>query len=203
MISRLRGQLLSRDLDRVEILTPSGVVYEVEVPLSVFQRLPREGSEIELRTAHVVKEDSASLYGFMEARERSLFSRLLTASGVGPKLALAMLSTYTAPRLARALAERDLQALSQVSGVGKKKAEKIVLELADKVQDLAFVAEDDSPGTEGAQGAVAALTALGYDFVEADRAVREAMEVGGAESTEELIRVVLAQRAPSKQEVAP
>jgi len=187
-------------VERVEILTVGGLVYEVEVPLSVFQELPREGSDVELRTVYVVKEDSASLYGFTRHHERALFSRLLTASGVGPKLALAMLSTFAAPRLARALAERDLQALTQVSGVGKKKAEKIVLELADKVQDLAVAGPEDSPEGQGAQGAVAALTGLGYNFVEADLAVREAIEAGGAENTEDLVRLVLARRAPQEQQ---
>ncbi|MGI9629277.1 MAG: Holliday junction branch migration protein RuvA [Longimicrobiales bacterium] len=202
MISRIRGEVISRDLEVVEVLTPGGVVYEVEVPLTVFQRLPREGSEIELRTVHVVKEDSASLYGFMEVHERTLFSRLLTASGVGPKLALAMMSTYTAPRLAQALTERDVRALMEVSGVGKKKAEKIILDLADRVQDLALAAPAESKGDHGAQAAVLALTTLGYSYVEADQAVREAIDGGAESKTEALIRTVLARRAPTPAEAA-
>lgn len=203
MISRIRGELLHRDLDSVEVLTPGGIVYEVEVPLTVFQRLPREGSQIELRTVHVVKEDSANLYGFMEAHERALFSRLLGASGVGPKLALAMMSTYTAPRLARALSERDVRALVEVSGVGKKKAERIILELADRVQDLAIAVASEPKGADhGAQAAVLALTTLGYSYVDADQAVREAIDDGAESKTEELIRTVLARRAPTPTEAA-
>lgn len=202
MISRLRGVVLERDVDGVEVLTAGGLVYEVEVPLSVFQRLPRPGSEVELRTVYVVREDSASLYGFMEVHERALFSRLLTASGVGPRLALAMMSTYPAQRLARALAEKDVRALTQVSGVGKKKAEKIVLEMADRVQDLAVADLGEDGAAPGAQGAVAALTNLGYGFAEADQAVREAVEAGEAATTEELIRWVLARRGSREKEAA-
>lgn len=192
MISRIRGIVLEREVDRVELLTTAGVVYEIEVPLTVFQRLPATGSELELRTVYVVREDSADLYGFVEAHERTLFTRLLTASGVGPKLALAMMSTFTSSRLAQALAERDTTALTQVSGVGKKKAEKIVLELADKVQDLAVAAEVSADEAPGAQEAVAALTGLGYSFIEADEAVRRALAAGEELSTEALIRTVLA-----------
>lgn len=203
MISRVRGVVLERDVDAVEILTDAGLVYEVEIPLSVFQRLPGQGAQVELRTVYVVKEDAANLYGFMEAHERTLFSRLLTASGVGPKLALAMMSTYPARRLARALAEKDIRALTQVSGVGKKKAEKIVLEMADRVQDLAVGIEPgDDREMETAQGAVAALTGLGYGFSEADQAVREAIEAGEVTTTEGLIRWVLARRAPREKEAA-
>ena len=194
MISRIRGVVLEREVDFVEVLTAGGLVYEVEVPLSVFQRLPAPGAEVELRTVYVVREDSADLYGFMEARERTLFSRLLTASGVGPKLALSMMSTYTASRLAQALAERDTVALTQVSGVGKKKAEKIVLELADKVQDLAVAADAPSGEASAAQAAVAALTGLGFTFIEADEAVRKAVATGDDHSAEALIRTVLATR---------
>ncbi|MDH3223751.1 MAG: Holliday junction branch migration protein RuvA [Gemmatimonadota bacterium] len=194
MISRIRGTVLERDVDAVEILTASGLVYEVEVPLTVFQRLPGKGAEVELRTVYVVKEDSADLYGFIDPHERTMFSRLLTASGVGPKLALGMLSTYTSARLARALAERDSRALTQVSGVGKKKADKIILELADKVQDLAMTPDVPQAQASGAQEAVAALTGLGYSFVEADYAVREAVAAGDDTTAEALIRAVLASR---------
>ena len=192
MISRLNGTLLSRDTDRIEVETSGGVVYEVEVPLTVLQRLPSSGSALSLRTLQVVTDTSVSLYGFIEAHERTLFQRLLSASGVGAKLALAMMSTYSAERLARALVEKDTTALQQVSGVGKKKAEKIALELADKVTDLAIVTPT-SPGQtpSGAQEAVKALVSLGYTFADADQAVRRVLEDAAPESTEELIRKAL------------
>lgn len=192
MISRLHGTLLTRELDRVEIETGGGVVYEVEVPSKVLQRLPMPGDAVALRTVQVVTETSAALYGFIEAQERALFQRLLTASGVGAKLALAMMSTYSGERLARALVEKDVTALQQVSGIGKKKAEKIALELSDKVEDLAIVTPGRSEDSGGAHAAVNALVALGYTFADADQAVRSVLEQGAPESTEDLIRRALA-----------
>ena len=192
MISRLKGVLLTRDHASIEVETSGGVVYEVEVPLTVLERLPRVGSAVELRTLQVVREDSVSLFGFLEPHERELFKRLLTASGVGAKLALAMLSTYPAPRLAQALVERDLAALTQVSGVGKKTAERISLELADRVKDLALVRAGAPGGSPALEGAVSALVALGYSFLDADALVRKAMAEGEGLTTEALIRKVLA-----------
>ena len=192
MISRIHGTVIYRDTDRVEVETSGGVVYEVEVPLTVLQRLPSVGTRVELRTQQVVSENSVALYGFIDAHERTLFRRLLTASGVGAKLALALLSTYSAPRLAQALVERDLAALTQVSGVGKKTAERISLELADRVKDLAFAPEGASGPSPLLEGAVSALVALGYGFADADALVRKALAEGEGLTTEELIRKALA-----------
>ncbi len=199
MISRLKGTLISRELDYVEVETTGGVVYEVQIPLSILERLPRPPApDFEIRTLQVVREDSDTLYGFLEPFERELFSRLLGASGVGPKVALAMLSTYSASRLAQALAEKDVNALKQVSGVGKKTAERIVLELADRVEDLVVEAAgpDGTGGGEGpgAQEAVGALVALGYSFVDADAAVRHALADGETAGIDELVRRALAKR---------
>jgi Holliday junction DNA helicase RuvA len=196
MISRLRGTLLSRDADAVEIETSGGVVYELEVPTTVLERLPAEGQAVEMRTVQVVREDSVALYGFLDGGERTLFQRLLTASGVGPRVALAMLSTYTAERLARALVEKDVTALRQVSGIGKKTAERLALELADKVADLSLAPASTAGGggAPGVQEAVAALVALGYSFADADAAVRAVLAEGDVESAEVLIRRALAHK---------
>jgi len=199
LISRLKGTLISREPDHVEVETAGGVVYEIKIPLSILQRLPKPPApDFEIRTLQLVREDSVTLYGFIEPFERELFIRLLGAPKVGPKVALAMLSTYSAGRLAKALAEKDVNALTQVSGVGKKTAELIVLELADKVADLAIGAggPDGSRGGTGpgAQEAVGALVALGYSFVEADAAVRRALAEGEAVGTDELVRRALAKR---------
>ena len=192
MISRLQGKILSRDAACVEVETSGGVVYEVEVPITVLQGLPSPGGSVELRTLQVVTENSIALYGFSNAHERLLFQRLLTATGVGGKLALAMMSTYSAERLARALVEKDYTALQQVSGIGKKKAEKIALDLADKVADLAIVTPVVDGVTGGAQDAVQALVNLGYSFSVADTAVRAVLEEDGVpDSTEELVRRAL------------
>jgi Holliday junction DNA helicase RuvA len=187
----LKGVLLSRGFSTVEVETVGGVVYEVEIPLSVAGRLPQPGAQVELRTLQVVREDSAALYGFLEGNERELFRRLLTASGVGARLALAMLSTFTASRLARALVERDIPALTQVSGVGRKTAERISLELSEKVEDLALTPDGTSAGSPAAQGAVSALVGLGYSFAAADEGVRKVLRKDPDLSTEELVRKVL------------
>ena len=192
MISRLHGILLVRDPDGVEVETSGGVVYEVEVPLTVFQRLPKAGQPLQLRTVQVVTESSVSLYGFVDDLERRLFKRLLNASGVGGKLALSMLSTYTADRLARALVEKDVTALRQITGIGKKTAEKLCLELSDKVEDLAVVQPREDGAPSLAQDAVQALVALGYSFAEADGAVRAVLDQEEVESADDLIRKALA-----------
>jgi len=191
MISRLQGKFLSRDATCVEVETSGGVVYEVEVPITVLQGLPSPGGSVELRTLQVVTENSIALYGFFNAHERLLFQKLLTATGVGAKLALAMMSTYSAERLVRALVEKDSTALQQVSGIGKKKAEKIALDLADKVADLALVTPVVDGATDGAQDAVQALVNLGYSFSVADTAVRAVLEDEVPDSTEELVRRAL------------
>jgi len=193
VISRIRGTLVDRSGEAIEVDTASGVVYEIQVPTTILQRLPSAGAEVELRTLQVVREDDVSLYGFLEKHERTLFKRLLGASGVGAKLALAMMSTYTAERLARALAERDITALTQVSGIGKKTAERIAIDLADKVKDLAARPSAGGGAGDTTQAAIAALIALGYDFPSADSAVRAALAEGGMpESTDALIRRALA-----------
>ncbi len=193
MISRVKGVLVHRDRDRVEVETASGLVYEVEVPLTVAERLPRPGSQVELRTVHVVREDAVLLCGFLTPQERSLFLRLLGASGVGARLALAMLSALSAQRLAQALAEKDVAALTQVSGVGKKTAERLALELSDKVSDLTgSPAEAGTGASAPAQAAVKALMALGYSFSDADEAVRRVLDREAPAGTDELIRRALA-----------
>ena len=195
MISRINGRLVSLDTDRVEIETAAGLVYEVHVPLSIFHRLPAAGTELELLTAYIVQDETPHLYGFLEEHERTLFRRLLGAHKVGPRLALSMMSTYNAGRLARAIAEKDARALMQVNGLGKKTAERVILDLSDKVEDIAAAGSRAGPEAKRAVDAVAALTGLGYSFAEADAAVREASRANGAESTEEIVRAVLARRA--------
>jgi Holliday junction DNA helicase RuvA len=178
----------------VEVATAGGVVYEVEVPLSVASRLPAAGGEVELRTVYRVREDQAALFGFISEDERTLFLRLVGVSGVGAKLALAMLSAYAAPRLARAIAEKDVAALVQVSGVGKKTAERLVLELSDRMGGIETDLAIDGSST-GTQAAVQVLVALGMSFQEADRAVRTVLgEAGAGAKADEIVRKVLAKR---------
>lgn len=193
MISRIRGTLLSRELGVVEVMTAGGVAYELEIPLTVYERLPREGADVELRVYHVVREDDVTLYGFLDAADRTLFARLLTASGVGPRLALNMLSTLPPERLVQAVRERNIPALRQIPGLGTKKAERLVLELADRMDDLAVVAASPGPGGRRADDAIGALVALGYAAPEAGVAVRKAIDSGGELEGIALIKAALAE----------
>lgn len=195
MISRLRGTLVRRDLGVIEVMTAAGVGYEVEIPLTVFERLPREGAEVELRIYQVFREDGQALYGFLAEGERAVFARLLTASGVGPKLALGMLSHMTPERLVRAITERDIAALKQVPGLGAKKAERLALELGDKLGDLAFAAAGPRPEGRAAEEAVGALVALGYSPAEATTAVRRVLDDRGPMGGVDLIKAALAAMA--------
>ncbi len=192
MISRVRGRLLRRDMDVVEVMTAAGVAYEISVPITVFERLPREGEDVELRTYHVVREDAQELYGFLDGQDRELFGRLLGASGVGPRLALAMLSTLAPDRLVAAIRDRDLAALKQVPGLGTKKAEKIGVELSGKLDDLAYGA-GATPRGRAAEEAVGALVSLGYASASAGAAVRRALDADGTLKGPALIKAALAE----------
>jgi len=194
MISRVRGVLLRREPGLVEVMTPGGVGYEVEIPLSVFERLPVEGTELELRTYHVVRDDGVALYGFLTGQERKLFSRLVTASGVGPRLALAMLSKLPPERIVRAISERDVALLRSVPGIGRKTADRLVLELADRLDDLAVEAADAVVGGDHTtQEAVGALVALGYSNVAAAAAVRAVLDRDAEATGVTLLKEALAE----------
>src|SRR5438270_11734991 len=127
---------MAKDLDRVEVMTSGGVGYELLIPLNVFETLPRLGESVTLHTHLVVKEDGWQLFGFATNFERQVFIRVLNAKGVGPSLALGLLSTLTANRVVRALREHDIATLQSVPRVGRKKAEQMILDLADKLDDL-------------------------------------------------------------------
>jgi Holliday junction DNA helicase RuvA len=193
MISLVAGTLVTKDLDRVEVLTAGGVGYELFIPLGTFEALPRAGETVRLHTALVVREDAWLLYGFASPFERAVFHKVLMAKGVGPSLALGMLSTLSAERLVRAIREKDLATLQQVPRVGRKKAEQLILDLADKLDDVSAIrgADRDTPGATNAD-AVRALVSLGYAAPDAEKAVRAALEgAGGTPSTAELVRAAL------------
>lgn len=192
MISRIRGELIVRDLERVEVMTSGGVGYEIAIPTTVFERLPRLGEQVTIRTYHLVREDATMLFGFLDDTEKTVFIRLLTINGVGPRLALAMLSSMTAESVVRAVRERNVAALTAVSGVGKKTAERVVLELTGKLDDIAFAAGALGQRAPAAEEALRALTALGVTQADADRAVRGVIQEKGSLSAPEMIREALA-----------
>jgi Holliday junction DNA helicase RuvA len=196
MIALVSGILRSRDGDTVLIETSGGVGYSVTLPLGVVERLPAVGSKVQLHTELVVKEDGWALFGFDRPAERLVFQRLLSASGFGPRLALALLSTLGADRTVRSIRQKDIAALSTVSGIGKKKAERLVLELHDRFEEVGGELPPASMGPS--EEALAALTRLGYPPAQAESAVRDALAADGSSDTAQLIKQAL-QRLAGKR----
>ncbi|MHB1072983.1 MAG: Holliday junction branch migration protein RuvA [Gemmatimonadaceae bacterium] len=198
MIALVRGRLVARDLDRAVVMTDGGIGYELAIPLGVYELLPKPGEEVTLHTHLVVREDQWLLFGFATVGERRLFERLLTANGVGPALALAMLSHLSAERLVRAIRDKDLTTLQGVPRVGRKKAERMILDLADKLDDVLTEGTAGAGGrpagaSAGAEDAIRALVSLGYSTADAEKAVRTAIDAGGRGlSVPEIIRGALA-----------
>jgi Holliday junction DNA helicase RuvA len=189
MIAHVRGRLASKSADRVVIETAGGVGYEVVVPLGVMERLPAAGAEVTLATELVVREDGWALYGFLDQAERRFFQRLTSVSGVGPKIGIALLSALGVERGARALREKNIALLASVSGIGRKTAERLALELGEKVED--FTDAPSSAVPAGAEAALRALERLGYPVAEADRALRQVLSGNGHDETEALVRRAL------------
>jgi Holliday junction DNA helicase RuvA len=192
MISQVRGTLSHRGLDRVEILTASGVAYEILIPLNVLEKLPRVGESVALHTAHIVREDAALLFGFSTTSDRELFRLLLTASGVGPGLALSLLSSLSPSRLVSSVRNRDIATLQRVPRVGKKTAERLCIELGDKLQSWDGDAAPVTGANQVSADAVRALVSLGYSDADAERAIRTVLDNAGEAGPAELVKKALA-----------
>jgi len=194
MISQVVGRLVVREIDHVEIMTEGGVGYDLSIPLSAYEALPKVGDTATLHTHLVVREDGWQLYGFATPYERRVFRRVLDAKGVGPALALGMLSALSAERLVRAIREKDVATLQSVPRVGRKKAEQLVLDLADKLDELGGPPVSGlRPDGAGADDAIRALVSLGYTMAEAEKSVRAALDTNGrGQTATELIRNALA-----------
>ena len=192
MIGRLRGILLSKQPPWL-LIEVGGIGYELEAPMSTIYDLPATGKEVILLTHYAVKEDSVALYGFMHESERALFRSLQKVSGIGAKIALAVLSGVSTDHFARLVQTGDVVALTKIPGIGKKTAERIVVELRDRVDGLA-----SSPGTrvngaekplDAAGEATVALQQLGYKPAEVTRLVQKVAADG--DSAEAIIRKAL------------
>jgi Holliday junction DNA helicase RuvA len=200
MITFLDGKLISA-LPTQAIVDVSGIGYEIFIPLSSYDKLPGVGQPIRILTHLAVREDAHVLYGFMTAPERDLFRLLVNnVSGIGPKLALAVLSGMSVNNFKAAVVNSDVVSLSKISGLGKKTAERIILELKDKLGvaaawEAASALHAPTPEQEQANEAVLALIALGYKQVEAHKTVRDLQEKGEAKSAEELVKLALKRMA--------
>ena len=187
-----------RDPTGIVIDTAGGTGYLLEVPLGVFERLPAAGEPVQLHTELVVREDAWSLYGFDGATERAVFRRLMGASGVGPRLALAILSALGPERTVRAIRDKDLAALASVSGIGKKKAERIALELGDRLDDLPAAGPAEP---HASADAVRALVALGYIAASGgNRGARGARRRDVTQDTAALVRRALSNWSGSRRD---
>lgn len=175
-------------------MTAGGIAYECLIPLSVFEALPAEGGEVSLHTHLVVREDSWTLYAFQRVQDRLVFQQLLNAKGVGPALALGILSTLTPERVMRALSDKDVATLMRVPRVGRKKAEQIILDLADRAASFALPSGTSPAASPVSDDAIRALVALGYPHGDAERAVRAVLsDSGGATASDvsQLVRAAL------------
>ena len=197
MITFLHGKLIDV-LPTQVVIDVHGVGYEVLIPLSSFDKLPSPGQEVTLLTHLAIREDAHVLYGFMSAPERDLFRLLInTVSGIGPKIALNVLSGMNVTAFRGAVANSDVKSLSQISGVGKKTAERIVVELKDKIGqagawEAASAARALSADEQKSNDAVLALLALGFKQIEAHDTIRAAQEkLGSTASIEDLVRAAL------------
>lgn len=197
MITFLHGKLVEA-LPTQVVVDVNGVGYEVLIPLSSFDKLPQPGNEVKLLTQLIVREDAHVLYGFATLAERDLFRLLVNSvSGIGPKTALNVLSGMNPVAFRGAVANGDVKALSQISGVGKKTAERIVVELRDKIGaagawEASSAQRALSPADQKINDAVLALMALGFRQIEAHDAVRAAQTLLGPQTAvEDLVRAAL------------
>ena len=190
MIGRLKGVLIHKAPPWL-VVDVHGVGYELEAPMSTFYDLPEVGREVFLFVHHAQKEDSVSLYGFLRESERRLFRDVQKVSGIGAKIALAVLSGVTVDDFARLVQTSDVTALTRIPGIGKKTAERMVVELRDRAADLGGGAMATATGLPGdpLTEAISALQALGYKPADAERMARKAMAEG--DEAESIIRKAL------------
>lgn len=201
MIAHLSGILLSKQATSV-ILEVAGVGYEVSIPLSTFYELEDPGSSVQLRIYTHVREDALQLYGFKTARERELFLRLISVSGIGPKLGITLLSGMSADEMIASIRTNNLAKLTLIPGVGRKTAERLVMELRDKVaslssaeleEELGIKSDTSAAPTEDSMraDALSALLNLGYQRNAAEKAVASAASEAGDVSVESILRLSL------------
>lgn len=199
MIAMVRGTLIERGPESV-VVDVGGLGYEVSLTQPALQALPALGEEVRLYTHHHVREDEQRLYGFLSAADRQVFLLLMTVKGVGPRLALGILSNVSGAALASALLKRDLAALTQVPGVGKKLAERLGVELSDKVKTLGLELDSSALAASAPRSldgpwaqALTALTALGFGQAQAKNALEKAHQGLGSEkvSTEDIVKAAL------------
>jgi Holliday junction DNA helicase RuvA len=192
MIAHLRGRLLSKQPQQV-IVEAAGVGYDVAISVSTYTSLPAEGAEVALHIHTQVREDTLALYGFLDRNDKRIFERLITVSGVGPKLAITIQSGLPTDRLVAALRGQDHATLTRIPGVGKKLSERLVVELKDKLEDMAVAAPAVAAAGPAAEDVLSALVNLGYQRPSAQKAIEAAVakDKGVGEHFDALFRAAL------------
>ena len=195
MIAYVRGLLVEKEPTRA-VIEAGGVGYELVVPLSTYEKLPRAGGEAKLLAYHCVREDDEILFGFATADEKGMFAKLTSVSGVGPKIAIAILSGSSIGELAMSIAGGDAKRIAAIKGVGKKTAEKICVELRDKVGEYAFSGRAGADAAAPiAKDAVAALRALGFNEETSSKMIAEVLaKHPDVDSVEKIIKLSLSER---------
>ena len=192
MIAHLRGTLLTKHPNQVVVET-SGVGYEVNISVPTFSELPANGSEVALHIHTHVREDLIALYGFLRPAEKQLFEKLITVSGIGPKLAITILSGMAATEMASAIRGNDVARLTRIPGIGKKTAERMVLELRDKLPEAVGTSPPAVPAMSAMEEDVlSALVNLGYQRAVAEKALAGALKNGKSGSFDAMFREALA-----------
>ena len=191
MIAHLRGKLLAKHPNQV-IVETSGVGYDVTITVPTFSDLPETGTEVALHIHTHVREDALALYGFLRSSEKLLFEKLLTVSGIGPKLAITILSGMPAEEMVRSIRGNDVARLTRIPGIGKKTAERMVLELRDKLPEAGPAATPTAATLSPVEDDVlSALLNLGYQRPAAEKALAAVSQDGSAKSFDQMFRAVL------------
>jgi Holliday junction DNA helicase RuvA len=191
MIGMVEGELVKKDPGRALVMA-GGIGYRVNIPSSTFENMGEVGQRVRLHTHLHVREDQLELFGFMTEEERDVFTVLISVSGVGPRLALSVLSALSAARLTEAIENKDVELLSTISGIGKKTAQRLVVELAGRLPRIVTVGPGERPLRLAEEEAVKALVTLGYYPAVARKAVLRVIEDdGGKLDTEELVKRAL------------
>jgi holliday junction DNA helicase RuvA len=191
MIAHLRGRLIAKHPNQA-IVEAGGVGYDLTISVPTFSELPELGSEVALHVHTHVREDAIALFGFLRPREKRLFERLITVSGIGPKLAITILSGMGADEMVGAIRGNDVARLTRIPGIGRKTAERMVLELRDKLQDFGAATAVAAAASPVEEDVLSALVNLGYQRAAAERALATAKKNGPGESFETLFRDAMA-----------